>query len=152
MNIELPARGWVPAQSVLMLAVVSLGVAFRGQWLSSVGFSVGAFLFVIAAGIGVTGVLALGTNRTAKPEPLPDARLVEHGIYGRIRHPLYASVMLAGFGWGLLWQSWPALGAAVVQVAFFNAKAQREENLLQKRFPDYARYAGRTNRFIPWLV
>ena len=75
---------WVPLQSVLMFSAVSLGVGFRGQWQSSVGFIVGACLLVVAAGIGIAGVLTLGTNRTAKP--------------------------------------------------------------------DYARYAGRTDRFIPWLV
>lgn len=39
-------------------------------------------------------------------------KLVQHGICAQIRHPLYTSVLLAGFAWALLWQSAPALAAA----------------------------------------
>lgn len=108
-------------------------------------------MFVVAACIGIAGVHCLGTNRTARPEPKPDSNLIQYGIYQRLRHPLYTSVLLAGFSWALLWQSGPALFMAVAQAIFFDAKARREERLLGEKFPEYSAYSARTWRFLPGL-
>ena len=150
-KIGLSSNGWVPLQSVLMLAVVGLGVGVRGQWQSETSFLIGALLFTVAAGIGIAGVRKLGANRTARPEPKPGSELIQHGIYRHLRHPLYASVILAGFGWALLWQSAPALAAAMVQAVFFDAKARREERLLSEKFSEYAAYSAKTKRFLLWV-
>jgi protein-S-isoprenylcysteine O-methyltransferase Ste14 len=78
--------------------------------------------------------------------------LVQRGIYARVRHPLYTSVMLASLGWALIWQSGSSLLAALALVPFFHAKARREERWLCETFPDYADYASRVPRFIPRLA
>ena len=106
-----------------------------------------------AAGIfiAVRGARDLGSNLTPMPRPLPDAELVETGIYGRIRHPLYAAVMLVALGWGTAMQSARALIAAGVLAVWLDAKARREEAWLMSRFPRYAAYRLRTSRFVPGL-
>ena len=76
---------------------------------------------------------------------------MRHGIYSVMRHPLYTSVMLASLGWALLWQSGPALVAALLLAPFFDAKARREERWLAERFPDYGDYQRRVARFLPWI-
>jgi protein-S-isoprenylcysteine O-methyltransferase Ste14 len=76
---------------------------------------------------------------------------VQTGVYGWIRHPLYVSVMLAGFGWSLIWQSLPALVVGCLQIPFFVAKASREEGWLHHAFPEYASYARRVKRFVPGI-
>jgi protein-S-isoprenylcysteine O-methyltransferase Ste14 len=106
---------------------------------------------VVGAGVGIAGALALGRSLTPFPQPLPQARLVRHGIYARLRHPLYTSVVFAAIGWALTWHSWPALLVACSLIPFFAAKARREEHWLQDRFPDYASYAKATWRFFPWI-
>lgn len=140
---------WVVAQSVLMLAVIGLGWAFREHqrlaWVSILG----ACLVAAGGYFGIAGVRTLGRNRTPYPQPRPGSTLVRHGIYARVRHPLYTSVILVSFGWTAIWQSVPALLAAVVTTVFFQAKAQREERWLTERFPDYPDYARRVPRFIP---
>lgn len=142
-------RTWVISQSVLMLAVVGLGVWQRGAWQSNAGFMAGVALFALGAVVGVWGVRSLGGSRTPNPTPKAGAELVQHGIYRVLRHPLYSSVMLASVSWALLWQSAAALVASVVLCAFFDAKARLEERLLLARFPEYAAYRGRTWRFVP---
>jgi protein-S-isoprenylcysteine O-methyltransferase Ste14 len=77
---------------------------------------------------------------------------VQHGIYARVRHPLYTSVMLASLGWALIWQSWPAFFAALALLPFFHAKARREEQWLSAQFPGYPDYARRVPRFLPRLA
>lgn len=151
MNTSNSDRNWVISQSVLMLAVVVLGVTDRGAWQSEAGFAAGAALFAVGAVVGIWGVRSLGGSRTPNPTPRPDAELVQSGIYQRLRHPLYSSVMLASLGWALLWQSAAALAASVVLCVFFDAKARLEERLLMARFPEYAAYRGRTWRFVPWV-
>jgi len=144
-------RTWVIGQSVLMLAVVGLGVTHRGAWQSDAGFMAGAVLFALGAIVGVWGVRSLGRSRTPNPTPKADAELVQTGIYRWLRHPLYSSVMLASLGWALLWQSAAALAAGLVLCVFFDAKARLEERLLLAKFPDYAAYRERTWRFVPWV-
>lgn len=151
MNTSHRDRNWVIAQSLLMLAVVILGVTHRGAWHSEAGFAAGVILFALGAVAGIWGLRVLGRSRTPFPTPRPDAELVQSGIYRRIRHPLYSSVMLASLGWAFLWQSAAALAATAVLFVFFDAKARLEERLLLAKFPEYEAYRGRTWRFIPWL-
>jgi protein-S-isoprenylcysteine O-methyltransferase Ste14 len=145
------ARGgwWVVVQSILMLGVVAAGVAFADTGISQAVFLVGASLLVLSGAVGVLGVAYLGRARTAFPQPLPECRLVQRGIYGWIRHPLYTSVMLGSLGWALVWGSFPALVMAAVLPPFFDAKAKREEKWLEQRYPEYTAYARRVRRFIP---
>lgn len=138
-------------QSILLLSVVALGILFHGQWHGAWAFVIGAVLFVLGGVLGVAGVRALGRNRTAFPKPVEEAALVQHGVYGLVRHPLYSSVILVSFAWGLLWQSGPALGAAAVITIFLNRKASREERWLREKYPEYERYATRVRRLIPGI-
>jgi protein-S-isoprenylcysteine O-methyltransferase Ste14 len=147
------ARGgvWVIAQSILMLSVILLGVQFPGNWTRIPVIAAGAILFVIGGCFGIGGVLVLGRNRTPFPQPRTGSKLIEHGMYARVRHPLYTSVMLASLGWALIWQSAAALAAAVTLIPFFYAKAAREERWLHQTFTGYADYARRVPRFLPRL-
>jgi protein-S-isoprenylcysteine O-methyltransferase Ste14 len=52
---------------------------------------------------------------------------------------------------GALWQSGPALLAAVVIAVFLNAKASQEERWLRDKFSEYANYQKRVSRLIPWV-
>ena len=148
-----PPQGaaWVAAQFAIMLALLAAGPLWRAQWPGKLAPVIGAALMVAGAWLGIAGVRVLGLNRTPFPEPKPGSQLVTTGIYGRVRHPLYASVIALGFGWALVWRSGPALALAVVQALFFRAKARFEERLLRERFAEYAEYARRVPRFLPRL-
>jgi protein-S-isoprenylcysteine O-methyltransferase Ste14 len=105
----------------------------------------------VAAGCGVAGKISLGRNLTPFPKPLASTQLVQTGIYGLIRHPLYAAVFCGAFGWALVWRSWPALVAALALGPLFDAKARVEERWLRQQFPEYAGYEQRVRRFVPWV-
>ena len=142
--------GWVAGQFVLLACLVLLALRYPGDgpvaWRCA-----GALVLVIAAAVAIAGTKALGKNLTPFPEPAAHSRLVQSGIYAKIRHPLYISVILAGFGWALAWLSWPALFAAVALLPFFHAKSCREEGFLRQKFPEYREYAARTRRFVPGI-
>jgi protein-S-isoprenylcysteine O-methyltransferase Ste14 len=147
------ARGgvWVVIQFVLMTAVLVLGVVFPGDWTRVPVIATGVMLFVVGGYFGIAGVMVLGRNRTPFPKPREDSELIAHGIYSRVRHPLYTSVMLASLGWALIWQSAASFAAALVLIPFFHAKARSEERWLTEKFPNYADYAKRVPRFLPRL-
>lgn len=147
------ARGgrWVVAQSILMLAVIALAVGLPGDWTCGPISGIGFLLFALGGYFGIAGVLVLGRNRTPFPRPRTGSELIQRGIYARVRHPLYTSVMLASLGWALIWQSGAAFWASLVLMLFFHAKARREEEFLRQTFADYADYARRVPRFLPSL-
>lgn len=127
------ARGgaWVVVQSVLMIAVILLGVIFHGDWTRLPVIAAGAGLFAAGGYFGVAGVAVLGRNRTPYPQPREDSELVRRGVYSRVRHPLYTSVILASLGWALIWRSASSFAAVLALIPFFHAKARREERWLR---------------------
>jgi protein-S-isoprenylcysteine O-methyltransferase Ste14 len=132
-----------------MVAVILAGAWGRGRWGGDWNWFVGVPLFLLGAWAGLRGKSDLGHQRATHPEPIADGRLVTTGIYSILRHPLYASLILLGFGWAVLWSSWPALGLALVLSFFLDAKARCEERHLRKRFARYDAYSRRVKRFIP---
>ena len=142
---------WVAAQIILMAAQLASVLFRRSQWSAPVSCATGVVLISAAAAYGLPGIRALGTNLTPLPEPKANGKLVTDGIYAYVRHPLYASVITAGFGWSLLWRSWPAIILAGLQLLFFRGKAKCEERMLRARFPEYDDYARHVPRFVPVL-
>ena len=138
-------------QSVLMVAVVAAGPALAGGRWPAAARVAGALGVFAGAIIGIAGVANLGRYRTIFPRPVEASRLIQHGVYGLVRHPLYTSVALVSSGWAVLWSSKPALALAVGLVLFLDRKARREERWLRERFPEYEAYMGRVKRLIPWL-
>jgi protein-S-isoprenylcysteine O-methyltransferase Ste14 len=142
---------WVVGQFLLMFAVVFLGLVCRDESKHLLFFFSGLAFLAASAVCGVGGTLALGRNLTPFPKPSAGATLVQHGIYGLIRHPLYTAVICAAIGWSLVRSSWPAVAVSLALALFFDAKARHEEVWLRQQFPHYAPYAQRVRRFIPWI-
>ena len=109
------------------------------------------FLFAVAAVCGLVGALALGRSLTPFPHPSSRTQLVQEGIYGLIRHPLYTAVLAWSLGWAIFWLSWPAIVAACLLLPLLDSKARFEERALLQQFPEYASYQKRVKRFIPWI-
>ena len=141
MNGNFVQRGglWVLGQSVLLCAVIAGGILCRNQWQSLALTLCGVFLLLIAAGCSLAGSVSLGRNLTPFPKPSSSTRLVQTGIYGLMRHPLYTAVFCGALGWALVWRSWPAFLAALVLAPLFDAKARREERWLQAAVPRVCR-------------
>jgi protein-S-isoprenylcysteine O-methyltransferase Ste14 len=142
--------GWVAGQFLLLAVLFVHAVLYAGTGPAAWRYA-GVLVLIVAGAVAVAGVTALGRNLTPFPKPADQAKLVQHGIYANIRHPLYNAVILAGFGWALVWLSWPALLAAAPLQPFFHAKSCREEGFLRLKFPGYRGYETRTRRVIPWI-
>jgi protein-S-isoprenylcysteine O-methyltransferase Ste14 len=101
--------------------------------------------------LGYLGIRDLDRSLSPLPRPTETAVLIQHGIYRRLLHPIYAGVILLALGWALLSASLVALLLAAVLSLVLDLKARREEVWLRQRYPGYAAYAARTKRFVPGL-
>lgn len=81
------------------------------------------------------------------------ARLVTHGIYAYIRHPLYSSLLL--LAWGLYFklpQWWPGLLLAIAATVVLVITAYTEERENLDYFGTaYRDYMQDSKRFVPFL-
>ncbi|MGC1952289.1 MAG: methyltransferase, partial [Gammaproteobacteria bacterium] len=77
---------------------------------------------------------------------MPEARhLVTHGLYARIRHPIYVFGCLAYFGSLLALQVWPILIAWLALTPIEVVRARREDRVLAEAFGSaYVAYRGKT--------
>lgn len=109
---------------------------------------------LVAAGVllGVWAVMAMRLHRVSPwPEPEANAELVTVGPYAWIRHPMYASLLLAGAG--LVAHTFTAgrLAMLLLLVPVLCLKMWIEEQALRARFPAYSFYAMRTKRLVPFV-
>lgn len=86
----------------------------------------------------------------AAADPTPGG-VVDTGPYRYVRHPIYAAAIL--FSWASVLSHVSALGI-LLRLAITAAmwtRALLEEPLLRARYPEYAEYASRTRRMIPFV-
>ncbi len=95
--------------------------------------------------------MALGSSLSPFPRPTVANQLVETSAYRYVRRAVYAGIVLAGIGWGLLTASFQATLLSFVLLLWFDLKARREEAWLAARHPSYAAYRARTRKFVPFL-
>ena len=147
-------EGWVALQGVLFIAIAASALlpAAWGGPLRALTTAAGVALLLSGAVLVVLGLRDLGGSLTATPRPRDDGVLVETGVYGRVRHPIYGGLVLGAFGWALLNASPAGLLLAAVLLGFFTLKSTREEAWLVDRFPGYPAYRDRTRRFVPFVL
>src|SRR3989441_5379821 len=102
---------------------------------------------------GITRALSSFSYLGSRFSIVPEARgLVTDGPYRLARHPIYLGEILAGFG--LVLPTVVSLHAVVFAV-FLGAQLARtyfEERVLRNTYPQYAAYARRTRRLIPFVL
>lgn len=113
---------------------------------------IGLGLFGMGLAIAVLGRIHLGENWVDLEEyqVVPGQALVTKGIYGYIRHPIYAGDILLLLGLQLALNSWLVV-AAIIPAAVALRNVRAEEKILVRAFPNYAEYCRRTKKFIPFF-
>jgi protein-S-isoprenylcysteine O-methyltransferase Ste14 len=144
-------EGWLVGQIVFIVAIASApGAAWPGP-AQTIGRWGGTLLLLGGLALAARALFDLGPNLTPFPRPRRTGVLVEHGIYGTLRHPVYAGLVLITVGWSLMHASVIGLVLSAAFAGFLDLKARREEELLAAAFPGYEAYRRRTRRFVPGL-
>ncbi len=143
-------------KGIASFAIILLGLlAFsRYAWTSMQPVAMrlaGLILFIGGVVLNVYSRIILGSaHNTARKFSKPN-RLIQHGPYRYIRHPIYSSILLMGLGFELSVASYLffiVLVLVVVVVFFYTVK---EEKKIKNWFPQYKDYQNRTKKFIPFI-
>ena len=140
----------VTLQLVLVLAVGAVALLTAQTdpeaWRVTIGAAIAALGGILIGG----AVFALGTQVSALPDPRPGANLIQRGVFGMVRHPIYGGLLLGGIGSAVtLTSSWSLIPLAALAV-LFRIKSAYEERALTLVHPEYGSYRVRVpRRFIP---
>jgi protein-S-isoprenylcysteine O-methyltransferase Ste14 len=135
-------RSWLPVPFLLVAVLVPAHS-------SAVDWIVGALLVIAGEWVRIAGVSAAGTVTRRRSRNVQ--RLVDYGIFGWVRNPLYVGNFLAWMGFvtisGVLW----FLPVAIVLFAAeYSLIVAYEEGVLESIFgEEYLAYKRRTPRWIP---
>ena len=141
--------GWTFAHWLSLSLVIATGwLTAAPQALHEVSL-LGGGIMLFSLLIASAGFLGLGKNLSPWPRPHASNRLVTHGIYRWIRHPLYLSLVVFSLGWSAWRQSLPALLCCLVLVWVLRRKAAHEEKHLVELHPQYQAYRQNTGGFLP---
>jgi protein-S-isoprenylcysteine O-methyltransferase Ste14 len=148
---------WFIGQVLLLLLFVLLPVKRLVQmdevipWLKILFWTMAGVLWLGGALFVLRGFLDLGRSLTPLPYPRQDGQLIDAGVYGVLRHPLYTGLIAMTLAWTLFSLSWTHLLCAIALAILLNAKASREEQWLLEKYPGYGSYRQRVKKFIPGL-
>jgi protein-S-isoprenylcysteine O-methyltransferase Ste14 len=114
---------------------------------------VGTALFTIGLTLAIVARIQLGRQWSdiEVGSVAADHAIIDRGVYGLIRHPIYSGDLIMLTGLELALNSWLVLGVAVLMAAVY-WKAGKEERKLADQLPGYRQYQERTKRFVPFVV
>lgn len=110
----------------------------------------GTVLVALGSAMNIIGRLSLKGNWADHVRIYKDQTLVETGIYGIVRHPLYSSLMVMLYGGSLAYLNWvSAVLTTFVFIPFMYYRAKQEEGFLLQEFERYEDYRKRVGMFFP---
>lgn len=145
---------WIASSILLGLAATAtlhrFGLGNVEGWPGSALRGLGLSLYGAGVGLRYWAALTLGAWFTRDVEVAVDQELIGHGPYRRLRHPLYAGLLLVAAGMALLFANLPGTLVTVGLVAFaVRHRVRREESLLESRMAE--RYRDWKRRRAPLL-
>lgn len=101
-------------------------------------------------GIWAVAAMRIGHFNIA-PEPLTWSEMVSRGPYRVIRHPMYLALLLTTLPLVISDYSFLRLIFWFILLVNLVFKMSYEEDLLEKKFPDYVHYQKQTSRLLPGI-
>ena len=154
----------VSTQEKTLLGILFLGMFFvpliysTTSWLDFANYSLpvwagwlGAALMVCALAIFWRAHADLGLNWSPSLEIRKEHTLIKNGIFGYIRHPMYASQWVWVIAQPLLLQNWIAgFLNLLVFIPFYVLRVRAEEQMMLDTFGDeYRKYMAETGAILP---
>lgn len=129
--------------SLALLIVLALRYPSDSYWIANLGLISIALLLLALA------YKELRPTISVNPIPRDDGVFIRAGIYRKMRHPMYAAVILLGLGIsGFSSHGW-AIAICGLLVINMVIKAKLEDNLLIKKYPEELKYLLSVPGFIP---
>jgi protein-S-isoprenylcysteine O-methyltransferase Ste14 len=150
--------GMSPSAFLILLTILALFIFYTFGWPAWMTAPLPGWVRWTGAGMGVLSFPAqLWVHHTLQKRwsaaPGSSNILISEGPYRRVRHPMYAALMLWCLALSLVSAYWPFLILGLVSIPFFHRAAGKEEAAMIERFGgEYRDYMRRTGRFLPRAV
>ena len=124
---------------------------FRIHWILKI---TGICIFILSIWLLHRSHVDLGRMWSIKVEPEKKGKLVEDGVYKRMRHPMYTAHLIWGVAQLLIFPNFIAGPSALIMFyIIIRLRIPREEKALMEQFgDDYKRYVLRTGCIFPRIV
>ncbi len=143
-------RGTV--EKIILVATGICGLVFSWKTFPIFPLShmLGAILILLAY---VSHLWAHKKHRQAHEKSQQIKAIVTTGVFSKIRHPLYLSLVSTNIGIALAFGVMTTTALALLSIIHWILTALKEEEALMNRFPiEYAEYKQRVRwRMIPWI-
>lgn len=151
---------------IVLLSAMWLGsVIFPVLWVSTPLFSfadypshptqyaAGVVLLALGLWMFHRSHVALSTNWSVSLDIRENHTLVTSGVYRRVRHPMYAAILLQAVGQALIAPNW-IVGPFYIcaSILMFSFRVGPEERMMLEQFGDtYETYIKKSQRLIPGI-
>lgn len=149
----------------IVLGLMSIGLLLPLVWVASPALRFADFqsrpaIFVAGVITIATGLwllyethATLGSSWSITLEVRKRHELVTHGVYGKLRHPMYLALLLYSLGLALTLPNWVAGPAYLLAVVLLiSLRLSPEERMMREEFGQaYEEYMQRTKRLLPGL-
>jgi protein-S-isoprenylcysteine O-methyltransferase Ste14 len=138
---------------VPLVWALSPALAFADYSLRPIPFALGVLGLVTGLWVFHRSHVDLGTNWSITLQIREAHTLVTEGVYRRIRHPMYAGLLLYSAGQALAVPNWIAGPSYLFAMALlFALRVAPEERMMRDRFgAGYEAYMSRTERLVPGI-
>ena len=139
--------------AMFIAAFVAAGLSFRFGWLLLPMWAVvvGAVIFT-AAYVMYAEVLRENTYLSRTVEVQENQKVIDTGLYGIVRHPMYSSTLFLFLSMGIVLGSPVSFAILLFYIPIIAKRIKNEEEVLEKGLEGYAEYKKRVKyKVIPFI-
>lgn len=138
---------------IFCLGFVLAGLDFRFGWSHMPTWLVAAAAVLQLVSYGLYAeVMRENAYLSRTVEIQKDQKVIDTGLYGVVRHPMYLAVTLLFLTIPLVLGSWPCFVLFLCTPALLVLRIRNEEQVLERGLPGYAEYRQRVRwRLIPFI-
>ena len=126
---------------LLPMLISFIYAVFLPLQLGTIWLYSGLFIYLFGIVFTIVAVLNFATS--------PKDKVINRGLYGASRNPMYTGLLLIQIGLGVACSSWVYLLLTVALLILLNANSSAEERYCLYRYgDDYQKYMNRTPRWI----
>ena len=138
---------------MFLAAFIVAGLNFRFQWflLPNVAVIVGTVFFLLAYAI-YAEVLRENTYLSRTVEVQENQKVIDTGLYGIVRHPMYSATLVLFLSMGIILGSLFSFGILLFYIPIIAKRMKNEEAVLEEGLEGYKEYKSKVKyKVIPYI-
>lgn len=151
---EKEQKGVVAFSGIMFLtAFVAAGLSFRFKWLllSKQAVIIGTVIFLLAYAM-YTEVLRENTFLSRTIEVQENQKVIDTGLYGIVRHPMYSATLFLFLSMGIILGSLISFAILLLYIPIIDKRMKNEEKVLEEGLEGYKEYKLKVkHKVIPFI-